>query len=141
MSLKQVQRIDKYLNESNNLDAIRIKIPENRFQNYFSGSASLLFRSLKNGLHTFNKKTNREFFSGLSGVYFTYDDSEFFQMIILYENQNGSLDQEELIQRIKKLIGIDAEIELGDFLGFKNRILEMTRIKSLTQLFGEAYFS
>jgi hypothetical protein len=135
------QRINGLLEGNRPLGGIRIRVPQRRINNYFSGSPSKLFRMLKNGLYSIGGVTNREFFSGWSGVYFSRSDSNDFEMVILYDKEQGIPDTEEAIQRIKKLTGIDTEIELGDLEGFRERIDEITRIRTQVQLFGSAYFS
>jgi hypothetical protein len=141
MGTYREKRINRYTTgESGRYEGVLIGFPSRRMERYFNGSPSKFFRLLKNGLYSIGGVTNREFFSGLSGIYFSYMDSEKFEMLILYDREKGDIDRDGMEMRIKKLAGIDAELTFGDGEQFVSRIAEMTSVSTRTQTFGSEYF-
>jgi hypothetical protein len=59
------------------------------------------------------------------------------EMIILYE---GTYPYQETKHRIKKLLGIDVELEFGKAEIFKSKIEEILQVKTQSQFFGDAFF-
>jgi hypothetical protein len=71
MSRIQAQNILEDLKDRKNLQAIQIKTTSLNFNLRFGSSISLFFRSLKNGLYSIQGTSNRAYFKGLSGIYFS----------------------------------------------------------------------
>ena len=86
------------------------------------------------------RRTNREFFKGISGVYFSLQIKQEFQILILYDNSKTNLNEIEIKARIKKLIGQDTEIRLGEYEEYEPIINEILEIRQKVQPFGELYF-
>jgi hypothetical protein len=61
MSLLKEQRILNTLKENKNNQVIQVITTNQNFEERFNGSISLFFRSLKNGLYSFNGVSNREY--------------------------------------------------------------------------------
>ena len=139
MSLIQAKRILDTLKENKNLQVIQIITTNQNFENRFQGSISLFFRSLKNGLYTFQGVSNREYFRGISGVYYSLENLERFEIIIVYDGTNKSLNQIQVVTRLRKLLGFDIQVNFGLFEDFEPRISEMISVRRKTQTFGDYY--
>lgn len=139
MLIKEEKLIDT-IKSNPNIKAIRIITTSTNFEKRFEGSIAFFFRNLKNGLNSLNGVSNREYFKNLSGCYFSLDESEKFEIIILYDSSITQLNQNQTIIRIKKLLGIDIIIEFGDYPDYEDRIKEMIGIVRKTQTFGDFYF-
>ena len=63
-----------------------------------------------------------------------------FEIIILYDSSISHLNQNQIVIRIKKLLGLNTQIEFGDFETYESRIKEMVGIVRKTQTFGNFYF-
>jgi hypothetical protein len=107
MSLIQAKSVLNTLKENKNLQVIQIITTNQNFENRFQGSISLFFRSLKNGLYTFQGVSNREYFRGISGVYYSLENLDRFEIIIVYDATNKSLNQIQVVTRLRKLLGFD----------------------------------
>jgi hypothetical protein len=140
MLIKEQKIIDK-IKSNPNIKAIRVITTSINFDKRFEGSIAFFFRNLKNGLNSLAGVSNREYFKNLSGCYFSLDESEIFEIIILYDSSITQLNQNQTIIRIKKLLGIDVLIEFGEYLDFEDRIKEMIGIVRKTQTFGNFYFN
>jgi hypothetical protein len=92
---------------------------------------------LKNGLHSLGGVSNRLFYKGLSGIYFSKSKLDTLEMVIIYE---GTYPHQETKHRIKKLLGIDVELEFGKAEIFKSKIEEILQVKTQSQFFGDAFF-
>jgi hypothetical protein len=136
-TLGQPERIVNYLDCQPTSEAIYIKIPTSRIKKLFSGNPARFFRTLKNGLHSIGGLSNRKFFEGFSGIYFYITTTESMEMVILYQS---SYSVDNIKHRIKKLLGIDAEISFGTVEDFKHKIEEIIQIKTQCQFFGNAFF-
>jgi hypothetical protein len=141
MSLIQAKSILDTLKENKNLQVIQIITTNQNFENRFQGSISLFFRSLKNGLYTFQGVSNREYFRGLSGVYYSLEELDRFEIIIVYDGTNKSLNQIQVVTRLRKLLGFDIEVNFGLFEDFEPRINEMISVRRKTQTFGDYYYN
>ena len=141
MSLIQAKTILNTLKEKKNLQVIQIITTNQNFENRFQGSISLFFRSLKNGLYTFQGVSNREYFRGISGVYYSLENLDRFEIIIVYDGTNKSLNQIQVVSRLRKLLGFDIEVNFGLFEDFEPRITEMISVRRKTQTFGDYYFN
>jgi hypothetical protein len=139
MSLIQAKSILNTLKENKNLQVIQIITTNQNFENRFQGSISLFFRSLKNGLYTFQGVSNREYFRGLSGVYYSLENLDRFEIIIVYDGTNKSLNPIQVVTRLRKLLGFDIEVNFGLFEDFEPRINEMISVRRKTQTFGDYY--
>jgi hypothetical protein len=137
LPLPHTQRIENYLINNSQSDAIYLKIPNLRIQKLFGGNPAHFFRMLKNGLHSFGGVSNRLFYKGLSGIYFSKSKLDTLEMVIIYE---GTYPHQETKHRIKKLLGIDVELEFGKAETFKSKIEEILQVKTHTQFFGNAFF-
>jgi hypothetical protein len=137
LPLPHTQRIENYLINHSQADAIYLKIPNSRIQKHFGGSPAHFFRMLKNGLHSLGGVSNRLFYKGLSGIYFSKSKLDTLEMVIIYE---GTYPQQETKHRIKKLLGIDVELEFGKAETFKSKIEEILQVKTQSQFFGNAFF-
>jgi len=129
------------LKENKNLQIIQVITTNQNFEIRFDGSISRLFKHLKNGLYSFQGVSNREYFKGISGVYFSLEDSETFEIIIVYDTTIKTLNRLQVITRLKKLLGLDIQVNFGEFEQFEPRIREMVGIKRKTQPFGNYYKS
>jgi hypothetical protein len=141
MSLIQAKSVLNTLKENKNLQVIQIITTNQNFENRFQGSISLFFRSLKNGLYTFQGVSNREYFRGISGVYYSLENLDRFEIIIVYDATNKSLNQIQVVTRLRKLLGFDIEVNFGLFEDFESRINEMISVRRKTQTFGDYYFN
>ena len=141
MSLLKEQRILNTLKENKNNQVIQVITTNQNFEDRFNGSISLFFRSLKNGLYSFNGVSNREYFKGISGVYFSLEEVDKFEIIIVYDTSVNTLNQTQVITRLRKLLGLDIQVNFGEFEQFEPRIREMVGIKRKTQPFGNYYKS
>jgi hypothetical protein len=139
MPLIQDQRTLIKLKDNKNLDAIHIKTTTENFNKRFDGSMSQFFKSLKNGLNSFNGVSNRNYFRGLSGAYFSLSDSEEFEIIIIYDTTVKKLNPLQVSTRLKKLLGLNIEVSYGTYDDFAPRIFYMFGIIRKTQAFGEYY--
>ena len=137
LPLPHTQRIENYLVNNSQSDAIYLKIPNSRIQKLFGGNPAHFFRMLKNGLHSLGGVSNRTFFKGFTGIYFYISNLDTMEMIILYE---GTYPYQETKYRIKKLLGIDVELEFGKAETFKSKIEEILQLKTQSQFFGDAFF-
>jgi hypothetical protein len=106
MPLIKDQRTLIKLKDNQNLEAIQIKTTTENFNERFDGSISYFFKSLKNGLNSFNGVSNREYFKGISGAYFSLSDSEEFEIIIIYDISIKKLNPLQVTTRLKKLLGM-----------------------------------
>ena len=140
MSLIQAKSILNTLKENKNLQVIQIITTNQNFENRFQGSISLFFRSLKNGLYTFQGVSNREYFRGISGVYYSLENLDRFEIIIVYDGTNKSLNQIQVVTRLRKLLGFDIQVNFGLFEDFEPRISEMISVRRKTQTFGDYYY-
>lgn len=141
MSLIQAKSILDTLKENKNLQVIQIITTNQNFENRFQGSISLFFRSLKNGLYTFQGVSNREYFRGISGVYYSLENLDRFEIIIVYDATNKSLNQIQVVTRLRKLLGFNIEVNFGLFEDFEPRINEMISVRRKTQTFGDYYLN
>ena len=139
MPLIQDQRTLIKLKDNQNLEAIQIKTTTENFNKRFDGSISHFFKTLKNGLNSFNGVSNREYFRGISGAYFSLSDSEEFEIIIIYDTSIKKLNPLQVSTRLKKLLGMNIEVSYGTYDDFAPRILYMLGITRKTQTFGEYY--
>jgi hypothetical protein len=141
MSLSKGKRIIAAISSNPNIKAISIKTTRENFEKKMEGSPSLFFKKLKNGLNSINGMTNREYFRNLSGCYFSLEDTNNLEIIILYDSGISKLTELQVHVRIKKLLGLDIEIKHGTYAEFENRISEMLGIVSRTQTFGDFYLN
>jgi hypothetical protein len=139
MSLLKQQSILNNIKINNDLKVISIKTSSDNFNKRFKSSVSLFWKSFKNGLYSI-RRTNREFFKGISGVYFSLQIKQEFQILILYDNSKTILNEIEIKARIKKLIGQDTEVKLGVFQEYEETINEILGIRQKVQPFGDYYF-
>lgn len=141
MPLLKEQKLIDTIKSNPKIKAIRIVTSANNFEKRFEGSISLFFRNLKNGLNSLNGISNREYFKNLSGCYFSLEETEIYEIIILYDSSISELNQRQVIIRIKKLLGLDVKIEFGGYADYSDRIKEMIGIVRKTQTFGDFYFN
>ena len=64
-----------------------------------------------------------------------------FEIIIVYDTSVNTLNQTQVITRLRKLLGLDIQVNFGEFEQFEPRIREMVGIKRKTQPFGNYYKS
>ncbi len=141
MSLLKEQRLINNLKQNKNLQVIQIITTNENFERRFDGSISSFFKSLKNGLYTFQGVSNREYFRGISGVYFSLEDINDFEIIIVYDTSIKKLNRIQILTRLKKLLGLEIKVQFGTFDEYEPRIMEMLGIRRKTQTFGEYYFN
>jgi hypothetical protein len=139
MPLIQDQRTLIKLKDNQNLEAIQIKTTTENFNKRFDGSISHFFKTLKNGLNSFNGVSNREYFKGISGAYFGLADSEEFEIIIIYDTTIKKLNPLQVSTRLKKLLGLEIELNYSSYSDLAGRISEMLGIVSKSQTFGKYY--
>jgi hypothetical protein len=129
------------IKDKQDLIAVRVKTSTNRFNEKFQGNMSYFFRALKNGLYTLNGISNRVYFQGISGIYYSLLKGEELDIIFLIEpGQNQQLNKLQISTRIKKLLGIDTEVIVGKYGDFESELDKITSIKQKTQVFGDYYF-
>ena len=131
------------IRENKNVIVIQIITNNKLFEERFDGSMSYFFRCLKNGLYTLASGgglTNREYFKNISGMYFSLEKSEELEILILIDKSSKHLNELQVKARIKKLLGINTQIKIGELEEFEERIKEMFGIKRRTQVFGDYYF-
>jgi hypothetical protein len=138
MSHNQPLRIIESIQDRKNLKAIHIKTSFSNFNKRFS-DVSKFFRTMKNSLHAVGRQTNRTFFKGLSGMYFSETDGIDFEIIIIYDDTVNELNRIQVITRLRKLLGFDIQIDFGSFDQFQVRIREMVGIERKVQKFGNWY--
>jgi hypothetical protein len=138
MALMQSQSIIETLQSKNNLQAIHIKTSYANFNKRFS-DVSKFFRTMKNSLHAVGRQTNRVFFKGLSGIYFSETDGTDFEIIIIYDDSINELNRTQVITRLRKLLGFDIKLDLGSFDQFEVRISQMVGVERKVQKFGNWY--
>jgi hypothetical protein len=141
MALIKEQRIIDILSSNINIRAIRVLTDTDNFEKRFEGSISLFFRTLKNSMNSVGSISNRSFFKNLSGCYFSLEETKTFEIIILYDSSISKLNTTQVIIRIKKLLGLNTQIQFGDFSDYETRIREMIGIVRKTQTFGDFYFN
>jgi hypothetical protein len=141
MSLPQEQRILNTLSENKNYQLIQIITTPHIINERFEGSISKWFRSVKNGLYSFNGISNRDYFRGISGFYLSLVEANNLEIIIVYDTTNKTLNQIQIITRLRKLLGLNAQVKFGQFDDFEKRIRELLSIKRNTQSFGDYYFN
>jgi hypothetical protein len=141
MSLIQAKSILNKLKENKNLEVFQVITSNQNFENRFDGNVSSLFKSIKNNLNTVHGISNREFFRGLSGVYYSLEELDRFEIIIVYDGTNKSLNQIQVVTRLRKLLGFDIEVNFGLFEDFEPRINEMISVRRKTQTFGDYYYN
>ena len=140
MSLIQAKSILNKLKENKNLEVFQVITSNQNFENRFDGNVSSLFKSIKNNLNTVHGISNREFFRGLSGVYYSLEELDRFEIIIVYDATNKSLNPIQVVTRLRKLLGFDIEVNFGLFEDFELRINEMISVRRKTQMFGDYYY-
>jgi hypothetical protein len=141
MSLLQEQRILNTLSENKNYQLIQIITSSHIINERFEGSISKWFRSVKNGLYSFNGISNRDYFRSISGFYLSLEEANTIEIIIVYDSTNKTLNQIQIKTRLRKLLGFNIEVKFGQFDDFEKRIKEMLSIKRNTQTFGDLYFN
>ena len=138
MSHNQPLRIIESIQGRKNLQAIHIKTSFTNFNKRFS-DVSKFFRTMKNSLHAVGRQTNRVFFKGLSGVYFSETDGTDFEIIIIYDDTINELNRTQVITRLRKLLGFDIKLDFGSFDQFEVRISQMVGLERKVQKFGNWY--
>jgi hypothetical protein len=139
MPLIQAQSIIESLQRRKSLQSIHIKTSYVNFNNRFS-DVSKFFRTMKNSLHAVGRQTNRAFFKGLSGMYFSETDGIDFEIIIIYDDTINELNRTQVITRLRKLLGFDVQIDLGLFEQVEVKISQMLGVERKVQKFGNWYF-
>jgi len=129
------------IREKKDLQAVKIETKNTLFNKKFNGSISYFFRCLKNGLYSFNGVSNRDYFKEISGMYFSLEEGEELEIIIVFDEKSKSLNEIQVKTRIKKLLGIESQIQIGSLAQFEERISEMFGIRRKTQSFGDYYFA
>jgi len=138
MSHNQAQNILEGLQDNNNLQAIKIKTSSINFNKRYT-DVSKFFRTMKNSLHAVGRQTNRSFFKGLSGIYFSETDGIDFEIIIIYDDTINVLNRTQLITRLRKLLGFEVQLEFGNLEIFVERLNQIVSIERKVQKFGDWY--
>ena len=139
MSLNKEQRFLENIKMNSNIKVISINTSTENFKKRFI-SISSFWKSFKNGLFSISNRTNREIFKGISGVYFSLQLKEEFQILIVYETSKTNLNEIEIKARLKKLLGMNTEIKLGVFEEYEETINDILGIRQKVQPFGDFYF-
>ena len=140
MGLLKEQRILADLKSNNNIRIISIKTTAENFNRRFD-CISQFWKALSNGLYSINKKTNRAVMNGLTGVYFSLEQGDYFQILIVYDSSIKSLKNLDTAARLKKLLGLKIKIEFGTYDEFEPVIKNMFGIRRKIQPFGDYYFN
>ena len=133
------EQLLEMMSMTNNINAIRISMDAEKF-NKIGISDSTLFRRLKNGLHSFNGVSNRNYFKNLSGVYFSIFSKSSYEMVILFDADKSNLNRLQVITRVKRLLGIECNVEVGVYSDFEDRLKEIVSVARNSQPFGDYYF-
>lgn len=136
------RRIITQMRENNNLNAVYIKTSSQNFNTKFSSSISLFFKTLTNSKQSVGGVSNREFYKSIKeggGVFFSLYDRKDFEIIIVYERTEGNVNELSWKVRIKKLLGINTEIQFGTFQDYENKINDMVGIVRRSNKFGSYY--
>ena len=139
MNLQKEERILKRLDKISNLEVIYIVCKSPIFYKRFS-EVSKFFRSVKNGLYSTGGQTNRQFFKEISGVYFSLENQNNIEILIVYDDSIKSLNHLQITTRIKKLLGLSISVEIGDYIQYSSKIQDFLKIRRRLQPFGEIYF-
>lgn len=140
MGQRKEQLLVKKLAGNKHIKAIRVITSNINFEKRYGGNLSVFFRTLKNSMHSYGGITNREFFKNLSGAYFSLEDMERVEIIILYDESKTELSTLQVKVRLQKLLGLGIEVEFGNYNQYEPRIKEMLGIERRSQTFGDFYF-
>lgn len=140
MYLQKDKNVLDRLDKLSDLQVIYIKCESHLFYRRFS-DVSKFFRSIKNGLYRTGGLTNRQFFKGLSGVYFSLESQNIVELIIIYDMSIRSLNGLQTITRIKKLLGLSVSVEIGGYEEYFTKIQDFIKIRRTIQPFGDLYFN
>lgn len=140
MGLIKEQRILENLKNNNNTLIISIKTTSENFNRRFD-SISNFWKSFKNGLYSIGNRTNRDVLKGLTGVYFSLELGNEFQIIIVFDSSIKSINNLDTSLRLKKLLGLKIQIEFGTYDEFEPAIKYMFEIRRKIQPFGDYYFN
>jgi hypothetical protein len=141
MGLLKEKRYLEHFRNNENIRIISIITTSKNFEKKFDSSISSFWKALKNGLYSFGGRTNRQVMRGLSGVYFSLEMGEEMQIIIVYDASKKALNQLDTSIRLKKLLGLNIQIEYGTFEAFEPAIQNMFGIRRKIQPFGDYYFA
>jgi hypothetical protein len=141
MSLLKEQKILNTLKENKNLKVFQVITSNQNFEKRCDGNVSSLFKSIKNNLNTVHGVSNREYFRGLSGVYYSFEDDDRFEIIIVYDTTIKTLCKIQVVTRLRKLLGFDIEVNFGLLENYEPRIHEIISVNKKTQAFGDYYFN
>ena len=78
---------------------------------------------------------------GLTGVYFSLELGNEFQIIIVFDSYIKSINNLDTSLRLKKLLGLKIQIEFGTYDEFEPAIKYMFEIRRKIQPFGDYYFN
>jgi hypothetical protein len=137
MSLTFTKKLNEIL-ESDNFGVIYIKTSPIIFHKRFFGISNF-FKTLKNGLYSINKVSNRVYFRGISGIYMSLEMDSNLEIIILYNPQITPLNSLQVKTRVRKLLGLGTEVKLGLINDYQNQIERISKIKTESQVFGDYY--
>jgi hypothetical protein len=140
MGLIKEQRILTDLKNNKNIRIISIITTSDNFNKRFD-CISAFFKSLKNSLSSIHLRTNREVMKGLTGVYFSLEMGEEFQILIVYDSSVKALNNLDTAVRLKKLLGLKIKLEFGNYDDFEPVIKNMFGIRRKIQPFGDYYFN
>jgi len=141
MSLLKEQKILNTLKENKNLQVFQVITSNQNLEKRFDGNVSSLFKSIKNNLNTVHGISNREYFRGLSGLYYSLEELDRFEIIIVYDTTIKTLCKIQVVTRLRKLLGFDIEVNFGLFEDFEPRINELISVRRKTQTFGDYYYN
>lgn len=122
------------------LNVIYIKCESPIFYRRFS-DVSKFFRSIKNGLYKTGGLTNRQFFKGLSGVYFSLESQNLIEILIVYDESKKTLNELQILTRVKKLLGLSVFVEIGGYKQYSSKVQDFLQVRMRVQPFGDLYFN
>lgn len=140
MNLQSDKNLLNRLNKISELNVIYIKCESPIFHKRFS-DVSKFFRSIKNGLYKTGGLTNRQFFKGLSGVYFSLESQSHIELLIIYDVSKKTLNELQTLTRVKKLLGLSVSVEIGGFDEHSSKLEDFIQVRRRVQPFGDLYFN
>ena len=136
------RRIISQMRNNENLKAVYVKTSSENFEKRFSSSISLFFKTLTNSKQSVGGVSNREFYKSIKeggGVFFSLYDRKDFEIIIIYESKDYNVNELGWKTRVKKILGLNTEIQFGTFQDYEKKVNDMVGIVRRSNKFGSYY--
>jgi hypothetical protein len=138
MMLQKTKSLIRQIESNTELKCIHIISTSEALHVRAKSSTSHFFRMLKNSLQSINGVSNRKYFNGLSGCYFSFIDSKRFEIIIVYDKK-CRLTFLHLAARVKKILGHNTRVTMGETDDYIERIKQISDLRTEAQTFGEFF--